>query len=57
MGKVTCTVEWRPDWSYFMAQPYESRMYMQERQVTREDYGFIREHAPELICDYWFNHT
>ena len=40
-----------------MAHPYESRMYMQERQVTREDYGFIREHAPELICDYWFNHT
>ena len=55
--KVTCTVEWRLDFNYYMAHPYESRKYMPKTQVTHEDYGVIKERAPELLCDYWQQHT
>ena len=55
--KVTCTVEWRLDFNYFLAHPYESRKYMPKRQVTHEDYGVIKECASELLCDYWQQHT
>ena len=42
---------------YYMAHPNESRKYMPERQVTHEDYRVIKERAPELLCDYWGQHT